>query len=167
MNTKILYIYSLLTNFLPETRCFELKCLILRFAGVEIDRNVRICSSVKIIGDGCLIIGGNTWIGPNTMISVTKPAKVFIGSNVDIAPNVYLGTGSHFIDVYGENSAGKGYNESIVIQSGVWIGVGAIILPGVNIGRKAVVAGGCMVNKDVDSYSLIGGVPGKIIRKLK
>lgn len=167
MSTKILYLYSLITKFLPETRCFELKCMILRFAGAVIDKNVRLCSSVKIIGDGCLFIGSNTWIGPNTMISLSKPAEISIGNNVDIAPNVYIGTGSHVIDMDGHNSAGIGYNHSVVIESGVWIGVGAIILPGINIGQKAVIASGCLVNKNVIPFSMVGGVPGKVLRKFK
>ncbi len=167
MNTLILYLYSILTKFIPETRGFAFKCFILRSAGAGIGKNVRICSSVRIIGDGCLVIGSDTWVGPSTLISVSKPANLTIGDNVDIAPLVYIGTGSHIIDMDGRNSAGKGYNDNIVIQNGVWIGVGAIILPGVNIGNKAVVASGSLVNKNVASFTLIGGVPGKVLRKYR
>jgi acetyltransferase-like isoleucine patch superfamily enzyme len=167
MNTKILYLYSVLSLILPETRFFNFKSFFLRVAGVKIGNNVRICSSVKIIGDGCLSIGSNTWIGPNILLSSSHPATISIGENVDIAPNVYIGTGSHVIDMIGQNSAGLAYNDSIVIENGVWIGAGAIILPGVKIGKKSVVASGCLVNKDVESFSLIGGVPGKMIRNYK
>lgn len=54
----------------------------------------------------------------------------------------------------------------VYIKKGAWIGAGAILLPGVTIGECSVVAAGAVVTEDVPSFSLVGGVPAKIIRKL-
>ena len=54
--------------------------------------------------------------------------------------------------------------EGIVVGSDVWIGMNAIILPGITIGNGAAVAAGSIVTKDVPSYSVVGGNPAKIIR---
>jgi acetyltransferase-like isoleucine patch superfamily enzyme len=164
MSPFILYIYRIFTIFLPETRFFGFKNVLLRLAGARIGENVKVCSSVRIIGNGILLIDDNTWIGPSTLISVTNPASIVILGNVDIAPNVYIGTGTHKIDMYGLNSAGFGYNDNIIINSGVWIGVGSMILPGVEIGTKAVVGAGSLVNKNVAPYSVVAGVPARSIK---
>jgi acetyltransferase-like isoleucine patch superfamily enzyme len=51
----------------------------------------------------------------------------------------------------------------IVLEDGAWIGAGAIVLPGVRVGRGAVIAAGAVVTKDVEPYSIVGGVPGVAI----
>jgi putative colanic acid biosynthesis acetyltransferase WcaF len=167
MNSLILYLYSLIACFLPETRFFSLKCWILKQAGVKVGKNVRICSSVRIVGNGKLAIGDDTWIGPLTFISSTFPAEVNIGGNVDIAPRVYIGTGSHEIDMIGLHSAGKGVNSSIVIDDGVWICAGVILLPGVRIGKKSIIGAGSVVTKDIPEFLLGVGNPCRIAKDYK
>jgi acetyltransferase-like isoleucine patch superfamily enzyme len=51
-------------------------------------------------------------------------------------------------------------------MDGCWIGVGAVILPGVTVGRNAVVAANSVVNRDVAELTVVGGVPAKFIRKI-
>jgi len=52
----------------------------------------------------------------------------------------------------------------IVIDDGAWVGTGVIILPGVHIGKMAVIAAGSVVNKDVPDYGIYGGIPAKALR---
>ena len=52
----------------------------------------------------------------------------------------------------------------IVINDDVWIGAGSIILAGVTIGKGAIIAAGAVVNKDVPEYSIVGGVPAKVLK---
>lgn len=172
MNTKILYIYNILRLFLPETSLFSLKNKILRLAGVKIGNNVRICSSVKILGDGDLEIGDNVWIGIGTLIVSSKSrqnpnAKITIGSNIDIAPRVYIGTGTHIIDINSENIAGEGISYDIIIENGCWICADSTILPGVKVGSKTIVAAKALVNKDLLENSVYAGIPAKFIKHVK
>ena len=59
------------------------------------------------------------------------------------------------------DSSNKG---AVIIENDVWVGAGAIILSGVNIGNGAIVAAGAVVTKDVPAYSIVGGNPARVIR---
>lgn len=165
MNNKILFLYKLITLFLPETRMFHLKRTILRQAGAIIGENVRICSSASIIGDGCLTIGDNSWIGPKCLIVSSYPSSISIASNVDIAPNTTISNGSHEI---GESSqrAGAGVTDDIIIETGVWIGMNTSILIGVCVGKGTVVGASSNVISDLPSDRLCVGNPCKVIKLL-
>lgn len=165
MNSKKLYITSLVMRFLPETSGFQLKNCLLRWCGAKIGNNVRITSSVRILGISDLTIGDDTWIGHEAMIICSAPVK--IGSKVDIAPRCYIGTGSHEINYEGERVAGNGYNAPIQIGNGTWLGANSTILPGCTVGHQTLVAAGSVVVKNVPSYSMVAGVPAKIIKELK
>lgn len=165
MNSTLLFIIKFILVFLPDTRCFGIKRALYRFAGVKVGKNVRICSSAKISGNGNLSIGDNTWIGHDAMIICSS--NISIGSNVDIAPRVYIGTGTHVIDVISENIAGKGNNKDVVIEDGCWLGVQSVILPGVTVKSKNVVAAGAVVTKTFEPLVMLAGVPATIIKDLK
>ncbi|KQK27502.1 acyltransferase [Chryseobacterium aquaticum] len=164
MNTVVLHIYNNLAMFLPETKFFRFKNFLLKFAGVKIGKNVRICSSAKILGNGTLSIGNDTWIGHQCLI--ISSSNISIGSNIDIAPRVYIGTGTHIIDLKSDNIAGEGLSKDIIIGSGSWIGVNTTILPGVAIGEKNIIAAGSVVAKSTESNNMYGGVPTKLIKNL-
>lgn len=164
MTPARLYLSNLLFRLLPETRCFPLKVRMLRWAGVEVGNNVRVCSSATILGTGSLEIGDDTWIGHQTLI--VSSSRVRIGKSVDIAPRVFIGTGSHQLDPDGAHSAGAGISREVVIGDGVWLCAGALILPGVSIGDKSVVAAGAVVTKDVLPRKIVGGVPAAVIKDL-
>lgn len=166
MKTQRLYLYCLISRLLPETRFFTFKAILLRWCGAKVSSGVRINSSTIIQGCGELEIGKDVWIGPCTHIMADGGAKVCIGDNVDIAPHVFIGTGSHDIAKSGSRIAGKGYNKSIVIGTGAWICTRAVILPGVEIGAMSVVAAGAVVAHDVSDGVVAGGVPCREIRKI-
>lgn len=157
MNTQILFFINILKIFIPETRGFSLKRFLYRIAGVKIGLNVRICSSVNIIGNGFLSIGDNSWIGHQCLI--ISSSEIIIGNNVDIGPRVYIGTGSHIIDPVGNHVAGKGFNRNIIIEDGCWIGVDCTILPDVTIEKNVVVAAGSLVSRSVSPYTIVAGIP--------
>lgn len=159
-----LFIYSLITKFMPPTRCFGLKRHLLRWAGAEIGDNVRICSSVNIIGNGTLRIGNNTWIGHESIIMCSS--DISIGADCDIAPRVYIGNGTHKITPDLDKIAGIDINKDIKIGNGVWICVNSTILPGVTIGRKCVVAAGGVVTKSIPENSLAAGCPAIVKKNL-
>lgn len=165
MNTAFLFIVSKVVNFLPDTNCFALKRSLYRLAGVSIGKNVRICSSVSILGNSNLIIGDNVWIGHQTIIVCSAP--VTIGSNVNIAPRVYIGTGTHDIEPNGLSVAGKGRNLPISIGSGSWLCADSKILAGATIGERSIVAMGAVVLKNVQPHEVWGGVPARKLKSLK
>ena len=92
-------------------------------------------------------------------------ARITIGDNVFLAPNVQLYTAAHPLDAM-ERRVTE-FAKPISIGDDVWIGGGSIVLPGVTIGSRVVVAAGSVVSKDVPDDVVVGGVPAKVIKRLK
>ena len=164
MKTSVLYFANCIFRMLPETKCFGLKRGLLRLSGAKIGSNVRICSSVMIIGAGDLTIGDNTWVGHRCLISASSSIK--IGKNVDIAPNVYIGNGTHEITPDKERIASIELAKDIVIGKGCWLCANVTILPGVTIGDKCVVAAGSVVTKSYGNMKLLAGIPADVKKNM-
>ena len=64
-----LWLYRLMTGWLPETRCFGLKAALLKWCGARVGRNVQVLSSAIISGDGTLIVGDDVWIGRDVVMT--------------------------------------------------------------------------------------------------
>ena len=109
-------------------------------------------------------IGSNCSINHGVLIQGRH--KVIIGNNVTLSPYVMLlDAGLDTKAVLGGESNKDHYSAPIVLEDHVWVGAGAIILAGVKIGRKSIVAAGSVVTKDMPSKSLIAGIPAKVVRK--
>lgn len=164
---KILFRYlnKYILFFLPETRCFALKRFIYRLQGYDIGSNTKICSSARIYGSGKILIGDNVWIGSEVMI--ISSSKIIIENNIDIAPRVFIGTGTHVIGDIDGRMAGKGISKEIILKRGCWIGSNVIIQPGVTVEMMSIINSGAVVTKNFDSYSLLAGVPAKVIKNLR
>lgn len=152
-----------LVNMLPLTRAFQLKVVVLRYAGITIADGVRVVSSVRFITSGMIDIGEGTWVGHEVMF-VGGEAPISVGANCDIAPRVLFVTGSHKINSLGPHVAGDGYSLPIKIGDGCWLCAGATILGGTTIGERSIVAAGAVVKGDFPAGSLIGGVPARVLR---
>lgn len=159
-----LFLANFLISYLPTTRFFLLKRELLRWAGVKAGKNIRICSNVRIYGNGELSIGDNTWIGHETLIICSE--KIQIGANVDIAPRCYIGTGTHKIDIQSPNVAGAGLSIPITIGDGAWLCTHCTILPGAIIGNKSIVAAGAVVKGKIPPLEMWGGIPAKKLKEL-
>ena len=90
---------------------------------------------------------------------------VKIGNNVLLGPYVQIYTASHPLDC-GKRNSGFEYGLPIEIGDNVWIGGGAIILPGVVIGNNSVIGAGSVVTKDIPSNVLVVGNPCRVIKEL-
>lgn len=154
MKSLLLFLLQKTFALIPDTRGFGYKRFCLKLAGVKVGKNVRICSSVRIIGDGKLSIGDDSWIGHDTKIICSD--SIVIGKNVDIAPLCVLVTGTHAIAPEEDHVAGKGYGMPIIIEDGAWICAHSTILPGTTIGRKAIVAAGSVVKGIVAPFEIVG-----------
>lgn len=160
MNTKKLFIYHLIMLFIPATKLFKFKAILLRWCGAKVGLNVRIVSSAKFYLSGELSIGDNTWIGHEVMI-VGGQASVTIGKDCDIAPRVMLVTGSHKInDSNSYKVAGEGYSLPIEIGNGCWLCSNTTLLAGVTLGNKCLIGAYTLVNKSFADNSIVLGNPG-------
>lgn len=101
----------------------------------------------------------------NYNVTILDIAKVTMGDNVWIGPNVLIATVNHPLDP-AERRKHLGIAKPVTIGNDVWIGGSATILPGVTIGNNVVVAAGAVVTKDVPDNTLVGGVPAKKIKTL-
>ncbi|WP_420196379.1 sugar O-acetyltransferase [Lapidilactobacillus dextrinicus] len=91
--------------------------------------------------------------------------RVTIGNNVMVGPRVGFYTAGHPIvaDIRIEDLE---FGSPIVVEDNVWIGGSTVILPGVTIGKNAIVGAGAVVTKDVPANSIVGGNPAKVIRMI-
>lgn len=106
-----------------------------------------------------LVIGDSSIIGHHVMLDARK--GLIIGKNVNISSEVMIWTLHH--DYNDKHFCAVG--DSVEIGDYVWICSRAIILPGVKIGKGAVVASGAVVTKNVEEFTIVGGVPAKVIGK--
>ena len=116
-------------------------------------------------GSGRLIeIGDNSGIGADCHI----PADIRIGKDVMMGPEVLIisRNQNHRIDRLDVPMRLQGYKESqpVVIEDDVWLGARVIVLPGIRIGRGAVIGAGAIVTKDVPPYAICVGNPARIVR---
>ena len=96
---------------------------------------------------------------------ILDAAKVSIGDDVLLGPGVQIYTVTHPLDA-AQRKTGLEKGVAVTIGNSVWVGGGAIILPGVSIGEGAVVAAGAVVTKDVPAYVVVAGNPAKVIKTL-
>ncbi|NQU32399.1 MAG: acyltransferase [Bacteroidetes bacterium] len=159
------FILRVILKVLPLIAFPKVNVWLYRKLGFDLHHTVRIYSSVQIFGNINVKIGAGTFLGHETLITGGQ-ASIAIGENCDISDRVNIICGTHEIDSEGVRSAGKGLGKNITIGNGVWIGFGSIILPGITIGDKSIVAAGTVVHKNVHPRTIVGGNPMKIIRKL-
>lgn len=97
--------------------------------------------------------------------------EIIIGNDVLLASRVYISDHSHgspdYHDIDIPPSARKVFSKgSVTVEDGAWIGEGACILPGVRIGRHAIVGANAVVTHDVPPYTIVAGVPARVLRTL-
>jgi len=110
-----------------------------------------------------IILGKNFYANYSCIILDVN--KVTIGNNVKLAPNVQIYTASHPIEQKLRITK-KESGLPIFIGDNVWIGGGAIILPGIKIGKNSVIGAGSVVTKDIPENVIAVGNPCKVIKKI-
>lgn len=113
---------------------------------------------------------GDVTIGDHTRIGIhcTVIGPVCIGSHVNLAQGITVTALNHNYQDVTQRIDEQGVStHPVVISDDVWIGANAVILPGVTIGRHAVVAAGAVVTKDVPDYCVVGGVPARVVKTIK
>jgi acetyltransferase-like isoleucine patch superfamily enzyme len=98
-------------------------------------------------------------------VHISASYRVEIGDNVRMAPySIIIDNDFHKVD---DHFSDEGTRKPIIIEDDVWITMNCMIMKGVHIGRGAVIAAGAVVTKDVPAYCVAGGVPAKVIRRIK
>lgn len=149
---------------LPRYRLLNsLKSFFLRCLKAKIGRRVVYYPGVWITPARNLTIGNDVDLALDVLI--TTSGGVFIGDRTLVGYRTQIISGNHIIpgDKAPIFNSGHEY-KAVHISEDVWIGASCIIMPGVTIGVGAVVAGGSVVTKDVPDYSIVAGVPAKIIK---
>lgn len=133
--------------------------LIIEKCGKDINLEKGAIFSVRIE------IGDNSGIGINARIH----GKVIIGKNVMMGEECIIYTRNHefmTIDIP-MNKQGFQKEKIVTIEDDVWIGGRVVILPGVNVGKGAIIGAGSVVTKNIPEYAIVGGNPAKIIKYRK
>jgi acetyltransferase-like isoleucine patch superfamily enzyme len=114
-------------------------------------------------------IGKHVTIRPGTMLfasPLSSDIQIRIGDYALIGSGVHVYVSNHAFEdterpIYFQ---GHGAVRPVIIEEGCWIGANAIILPGVTIGKNAVVGAGSVVTKNVADYSVVAGIPARVIK---
>ncbi len=134
------------------------------------------CGSHVYIGKNSDITYKNVYIGNHVSIGrdakfMCTRAKIIIEDHVMFGPHVFIIIGGHrtdikdrFMDEIKDKDKLPENDKDIVFEGDNWIGANAIILKGVTIGKGAVIAAGAVVTHDVEPYSIVGGIPAKILK---
>ena len=140
----------------------EQRSLLERIWGQELDESVRMFppfytafGKMTKVGKGVFINFGCTFL---------DQGGITIGDGVFIAPDVKILSEAHPEEPSRRRTL---LTKPVVIGDRVWIGAGATILPGVTIGENAIVAAGAVVSRDVEPDTIVGGVPARVLRKIR
>jgi len=141
---------------------------------LNIQEDHNIGRNADILYDDLFEIGKNFILGDGSVLDAGESNGVYIGNYVGIARNCFLRSANHKIDrtdvpwmLQGHETSKIEYMNStysIVIEDDVWIGANVTIIGGVEIGEGSVIASQSLVNKNIPSYSVYGGIPAKFIK---
>ena len=139
----------------------KIRDILSEIIGTLLDKNTTVLIPFHTNFGQFIKIGKNVFI--NHDCTFLDLGGITIEDDVLIGPKVSLITENHPLEPANRK---KLKVKPIIIKQNAWIGAGAIILPGVTVGKNAVVAAGAVVSKDVPANTVVGGVPAKIIKEI-
>lgn len=178
MYSKKLYYCNDESLIAEQLKCLELLYDFNATRPLEQDKRQELLKNMFAkIGENCYIEpplnanwgGKNVYFGnsvyANFNLTLVDDCEIFVGNNVMFAPNVTVITGTHPIHPELRSKQAQ-YNMPVNIGNNVWIGAGAIILPGVSIGDNSVIGAGSVVTKDIPANVVAVGNPCKVLREI-
>jgi len=163
-----LWFWSACAGIMPDFALPGLRAQCYRLAGCDIGQRASVLGRPRLLGGGG--IAGRLHLGEGSLVA---PGVVFgldgeitVGRNVSISPQVTLYTATHALGFGSQRMNPAMTPKPIVVEDGVWIGMRALILPGVTLGQGCVVSAGAVVTLDVPPNTLVAGNPATVQQKL-
>ncbi len=156
----MLYVYNGFFAHIPSHTIREF--ILRRLMSVQIGSGSSVHLGCRLSARGQLMIGANCVVDRDCTLDARGGIRM--GNNVNISPEVIILTAAHDPDAEDDFT---GVNHAVVIEDYAWIATKAMILPGVTIGRGAIVAAGAVVTKNVTPQTIVGGNPAREIRQRK
>lgn len=153
------YRWLMTNSFLPHLPSQTVRNLGLRMMGVKMSKNVKFYSGFSVRNPKGLVIEDGVNIGPKVLLDAR--CGLTIRKSAVIAYDAIIWTLNH--DYNDVNFCGKG--APVEIGAYAWVCSRSIILPGIKVGEGAVIASGAVVTKDVESWTIVAGIPAKPISK--
>lgn len=151
-----LYLLNRIITYIPFN-LFRKTCY--RILKMKIGRKTQIDMGQYVLSPQRIKIGNNSHINQGCLLD--GRGGITIGDSVSISHRVQIITGSHDI----QSKDFRGFVEPVELGDFVFIGVGSTILGGTIVGKGAVICAGAVVTKNVPEYSVVAGVPAKIITR--
>jgi maltose O-acetyltransferase len=157
------HLVMLLTSWLPDIRpCLKLRGLLVRPALKRCGRNFQLAQRVTLNFPNCLEVGNDVYFAAGCWLHA--PGGIVVEDEVQLGPYVVLITGDHSLKD-GSYRFGPGARAPIRLQRGCWLAAHTTVIKGVTVGRGALVAANAVVTQDVPDFSIVGGVPARILRE--
>jgi acetyltransferase-like isoleucine patch superfamily enzyme len=172
---RLIYSFALTKVFFREARIIRQPTRIRGYANMQIGKNLTTGQYCRIEAGNSDLAGEKTIrFGDNVQINdrchIASINSIEIGNNVLIASDVYITDHDHGaasrLTMSDAPAARVLIYSPVVIEDNVWIGQKAIILKGTRIGFGSIVAAGAVVTKDVAPFSVVGGVPARLLKTL-
>ncbi|WP_293943121.1 MULTISPECIES: acyltransferase [unclassified Sphingobacterium] len=158
------FLWDLFSNFGGKLFC-GLRFILAKAICKNVGDNVYFGKYVILKNAKHISIGNNVSI--HDYCYIEGAGELNIGDNVSIAHNCSILTSNHtWANVDIPIKYNKEVFEKVIIENDVWVGCGVRILAGVLIKRRSIIAAGCVVNRDVESHTIVGGVPNKFLKKI-
>lgn len=149
-------LYNRVLTHIPHN---GLRLAFLRMLGLRAGANTYLFGGSELMAPEKITMAGNCHVGRNTLLD--GRGGLTIGRNVVIAGRCIILTADH--DPESPDFAGR--LGAVAIEDRVWIGTRATVLKGVTLGTGAVVSAGAVVHDDVAPWTIVAGVPAKVVRK--
>ncbi len=160
---------NLACSILPDGASGPIRTWLYRNIGLDIAGGAFIMSNLRLVS-GMSSFYKKLHVGPGVItgarVTINLDAEVTLGRNVAIGPEVIIYTGTHPLGPGSQRRLSQVISKPVKIEDGCWIGLAAIILPGVTIGHGSVIAAGAVITQDVPPDSYAEGNPARVVRQL-
>jgi acetyltransferase-like isoleucine patch superfamily enzyme len=150
-------IYIVMISITSKIPSVTLRRVIYNLIGMKVPVSSIVQGGLSLTMAHSVTVGAHSIIGQDCLIDARRGVE--IGNNVNISTGVSIFTLQHDVQSPMFDVVGG----PVIVEDYAWLSYRCIILPGVRIGKGAVVAAGSVVTKDVDAYTMVGGIPAKKI----